>query len=434
MSRFKTYGGRNDHPYAMLHKGQSRRVTTMPINGGLQVSVLMGNEAPPYDELINFPRAKGKDEIRCVMCGSTPGLPGCVIPRQNKDVCKECDKSTWQHISSSIFFKWCKGCKKFLRLGSFSEKLDAAKCDRCRERGRQSYLLKKGKEPEIRLRSSSESYLPMERTMDQSSAHHQNIHIPADVTNVANLGEAEASHVSLSSGDDDYQNQSDSNMCNSEDEECDPGPQERRYAGYRRTRAYSEDCRSTYKRVDRRFCDRPDVKGNDHDQSNGKLSGAFGMPLQSIIDESKEPSKGFLFEVASIYQRIISLEDRASQVTKLEQLAKEKETLTELLERDRKRLMEQVAASRNKERVLLEEAGQLRAEVVSLREQPCSRCGKYSREAWEKLELQLEVTSSSTRMGTRMTRSCSFSSHANHKTKCVTRSTRKRPRIVSLGD
>lgn len=133
------------HPFALLDRRQSRRVLSMPIGDNLQSVMARKTEAPPYDDLINFPRAKDKDDIRCVMCGLPPGM-GCVIPRQNKDVCKECDKSTWQHLSTSVYFKWCKGCKKFLRLGSFSEKLDAAKCDRCRERGRQSYLLKKGKE------------------------------------------------------------------------------------------------------------------------------------------------------------------------------------------------------------------------------------------------------------------------------------------------
>lgn len=144
------------NPYAMLHRGQSKRAPTIPVGDGLAAIMSRKTEAPPYEELINFPRAKDKDEIRCVMCGLPPG-PGCVIPRQNKDVCKECDKSTWQHCASSVYFKWCKGCKKFLRLGSFSEKLDAAKCDRCRERGRQSYLLKKGKDGECPRLSTSGS-------------------------------------------------------------------------------------------------------------------------------------------------------------------------------------------------------------------------------------------------------------------------------------
>jgi len=456
MSRFKTHGVRNDHPYAMLHKGQSRRVTTIPISGGLQVSVMVGKDAPPYEELINFPRAKGKDEIRCVMCGSTPGFPGCVIPRQNKDVCKECDKSTWQHMASSIFFKWCKGCKKFLRLGSFSEKLDAAKCDRCRERGRQSYLLKKCKDPlpEARFRSQSESFPPMDRmhhASPQNKAHDINGVNLAAVATMAKLGgtamvrprqeahiqetgRTDASHVSLSSGDDDYRDQSDSKYSNSEDEYYDGGefrhPEMRNhYQTCGRTRAYSEGCKTTCKRPNTRlFCSEDgktavsaETKTENKDNDShiiGKLSGAFGMPLHTVISPKggvQSRPTGHLLEVASIHQRIMFLEECASRVVKLEQVALVRETLTESLQRDRKRLIEEVAASRNKERVLLEEADQLRAEVVSLRERrSCSRCGQYSQsEAWNTLEktrqpaARKQTPISQTQ---RTTRSSSFSS------------------------
>lgn len=75
------------HPYALLDRRQSRRVSSMPIGDCLQSVMERKTEAPPYDDLINFPRAKDKDDIRCVMCGLPPGM-ACVIPRQNKDVCK----------------------------------------------------------------------------------------------------------------------------------------------------------------------------------------------------------------------------------------------------------------------------------------------------------------------------------------------------------
>lgn len=42
------------------------------------------------------------------------------------------------------YFKWCKGCKRFRNLTAFAEKLAASKCDRCRERGRQGYMRRKG--------------------------------------------------------------------------------------------------------------------------------------------------------------------------------------------------------------------------------------------------------------------------------------------------
>ena len=73
--------------------------------------------APPYEQLINFPRAKSRGAAKhCVMCGrmSTGDVETAttsVIPKQNKDVCRECDKATWIHGASRTYFKWCKGCK-----------------------------------------------------------------------------------------------------------------------------------------------------------------------------------------------------------------------------------------------------------------------------------------------------------------------------------
>ena len=63
------------------------------------------------------------------------------------DVCRECDKALWRHCASDIHFKWCKGCKRFRNLVAFAEKLAASKCDRCRERGRQGYMRRKGGGP-----------------------------------------------------------------------------------------------------------------------------------------------------------------------------------------------------------------------------------------------------------------------------------------------
>ena len=104
-------------------------------------------QAPAYEQLINFQRAKSKESVRCVMCGLAPteGDAGnVVIPQQNKDVCRDCDKALWVHGDSRVYFKWCKGCKRFRNIVAFSEKLDASKCNGCRERGRRSYLQRKG--------------------------------------------------------------------------------------------------------------------------------------------------------------------------------------------------------------------------------------------------------------------------------------------------
>mmetsp|Transcript_9648 Transcript_9648/g.13379 ORF Transcript_9648/g.13379 Transcript_9648/m.13379 type:complete len:354 (+) Transcript_9648:159-1220(+) len=108
-----------------------------------------------YDQLINFPRTRGKAQNRrCVMCGhfATGKEATCSIPLQNKDVCKRCDTGIWCHNATQQYFKWCKGCKKFLHVCAFAEKLlkcaskfskQPSKCDRCRERGRQSYMSKR---------------------------------------------------------------------------------------------------------------------------------------------------------------------------------------------------------------------------------------------------------------------------------------------------
>ena len=119
----------------------------------------MSLEAPPrplmYEDLINYPRSRGKAHARrCVMCGhlASGEAATCSIPLQNKDVCKRCDTGIWRHRATMEYFKWCKGCKKFLHVYAFKEKLSKcttkyskqpSKCDRCRERGRQSYMSKR---------------------------------------------------------------------------------------------------------------------------------------------------------------------------------------------------------------------------------------------------------------------------------------------------
>ena len=63
---------------------QSRRAAVSPAD--LPTVMAHKTDAPTYEELINYQRAKDKDDVRCVMCGLPPGC--VVIPRQNKDVCK----------------------------------------------------------------------------------------------------------------------------------------------------------------------------------------------------------------------------------------------------------------------------------------------------------------------------------------------------------
>ncbi len=62
-----------------------------------------------------------------------------VIPKQNKSICNLCDSKIWKHNTTSVYFKWCKSCKRFHNIHAFSEKLKSVKCDISRARGRESY-------------------------------------------------------------------------------------------------------------------------------------------------------------------------------------------------------------------------------------------------------------------------------------------------------
>ena len=42
----------------MLDRGQSKRAPSVPVGDCLQAVMSLKTEAPPYDDLINFPRAK----------------------------------------------------------------------------------------------------------------------------------------------------------------------------------------------------------------------------------------------------------------------------------------------------------------------------------------------------------------------------------------
>ena len=140
---------------ARAARGRFRRTVLRPVRRGPagasrpthvppDLGAIPREDAPAYDDLINFPRARDKELAQCVMCGRRPGQT-VHIPRQNKDVCKDCDRQIWQHSKSLIYFKWCKGCKRFLNLSRFGERIGAAKCEKCRHRARQSYMAKKVK-------------------------------------------------------------------------------------------------------------------------------------------------------------------------------------------------------------------------------------------------------------------------------------------------
>ena len=95
-----------------------------------------------YQDVINFPRSTVKGQHTCVMCGKMDGQ-NCVIPGQNKDVCKVCDSIVWSAPSREQLFKFCKGCKNFVTIADFCEKPKASKCGKCRNRCRSSYSAKR---------------------------------------------------------------------------------------------------------------------------------------------------------------------------------------------------------------------------------------------------------------------------------------------------
>lgn len=61
-----------------------------------------------YQHVINYPRSSVKGQHTCVMCGKMDSKD-CVIPGQNKDVCKVCDSLVWLSDCQDLEFKFCKG-------------------------------------------------------------------------------------------------------------------------------------------------------------------------------------------------------------------------------------------------------------------------------------------------------------------------------------
>lgn len=313
---------------------------------------LSKKEAPLYDDLINYPRAKDKDEMRCVMCGLPPG-EACVIPRQNKDVCKDCDKATWQHVSTSVYFKWCKGCKKFLKLGSFSQKLDAAKCDKCRERGRQSYLLKKGKDGD-------------ETQATPSSFHHP--HRPRQPPGPPSMYGTRGLRSLFR---EDMEDRSDfgDDLSIEEDPEAvhaaafhAPHPHHPHYHPHpgadRRTSMSSASSEAGEKEEG----EGEDEEGNaDQTLSKMKLSTNFGLPLHHLQVDPTVPTEdqvptttsagvagpagNNLRELARIHQRIVELEKTAEQVHIITSKLKEEQTRGRQLEGMITQLQEELAAA-----------------------------------------------------------------------------------------
>ena len=103
------------------------------------------------------PRPKTDDRAGCEpQC--------CVIPKQCKDVCDACTKSTWRHRATDVYFKWCQGCKKFRSIPAFANKRHTAKCDACRKEVGGGYhkKVKKNKEDESPAKARSLRFPPVQ--------------------------------------------------------------------------------------------------------------------------------------------------------------------------------------------------------------------------------------------------------------------------------
>ena len=105
-----------------------------------------------FNSIINFARTKPNIN-HCVMCGDSK-VP---IPSQNKGVCKTCDSSFWYSHNFDVVFKFCKGCKVFCVLQGFHDKPEASKCLKCRQRGSQSYFMKKSELHNSKFRPEASS-------------------------------------------------------------------------------------------------------------------------------------------------------------------------------------------------------------------------------------------------------------------------------------
>ena len=93
-----------------------------------------------YADVINFERSSTKANRCCVLCGlKEDDKDGCLIPKQNKGVCRKCDSTYWLLKKYGVVVKFCKGCKLFFSLVDFDGKPNTTKCGTCRKRGRDNY-------------------------------------------------------------------------------------------------------------------------------------------------------------------------------------------------------------------------------------------------------------------------------------------------------
>lgn len=127
---------------AVQDQDNCHRLISVPIDEKRITKLNSGPCEVIYQNVINYPRSNLKGVRTCVMCGKMDGKD-CVIPGQNKDVCKVCDSLVWLSASQDVEFKFCKGCKNFACIYEFYDKPKATKCVKCRDRCRSSYTARR---------------------------------------------------------------------------------------------------------------------------------------------------------------------------------------------------------------------------------------------------------------------------------------------------
>jgi len=302
--------------------------------------------------------------------------------------------------------------------------LDAAKCDRCRERGRQSYLLKKGKDGSTNNRSRSNSINSMKSDFETD--------LSDDLMSVAAAMASSRSHRGIVSQSEISSEEGDFRDLNGSDNEYDyPSPcgsgdghddlnsgvnrtQDDRMGDYNDTLMSAHAVVSLASKFHEGSSDHhePVLIDDTGDVTKSKLSSVFGKPLcelkrMSVIpshisdsdgnhdtddkvgnkgekvryDDSKKSItqksdgrgsdgvstslRGTLYELACIHERIMTLEEHASRVKHLEATIQEQQTLIETLRSDSDKLRQQLNDGGNKQSIPSSSVEQTEQSVVT---------------------------------------------------------------------
>jgi hypothetical protein len=112
---------------------------------GMSCCVMCGEARPDWSSKSEKTRKKKNGDDDALANKNSAANNKIIIPAQNKGVCTACDVKVWIVVATGLEIKWCKGCKNFRpwRAAFGTDKPQATKCTRCRERSKLSYEMKK---------------------------------------------------------------------------------------------------------------------------------------------------------------------------------------------------------------------------------------------------------------------------------------------------